>query len=100
MKFSADATQRNSSNGMEYEYSRIHSHQITDVAVRICHAPDDEDHPISDSQLVYDQIREVNNKVSFESVDGDCGHRIWPTVYGSAEFYDWLLANKQLMQKS
>ena len=57
------------------------------------HGSDDDEHPASSSEKIYNALKNQNNDVKLTIYEG-VGHNSWDITYDNKEIYDWLLSKE------
>ena len=57
------------------------------------HGSDDDEHPASSSEKIYNALKDQNNDVKLTIYEG-VGHNSWDITYDNKEIYDWLLSKE------
>ena len=70
------------------DYSNLKS-----LPIWFFHGSEDDEHPASYSEKIYNALKDQNKDVKLTIYDG-VGHNSWDLTYDNQEIYDWLLSKK------
>ena len=61
------------------------------LPIWLLHGSEDETHPASNSEKIYNQLKGINPEINLTIYDG-VGHNSWDITYENDDIYDWLLS--------
>ena len=75
------------------DYSNLKS-----LPIWFFHGSEDDEHPASYSEKIYNALKDQNKDVKLTIYDG-VGHNSWDLTYDNQEIYDWLLSKENSGKK-
>ena len=64
------------------------------LPIWLFHGSEDEVHPASTSEKIYNQLKDMNPKIKLTIYDG-IGHNSWDVTYHNDDIYEWLLSKNK-----
>ena len=64
------------------------------IPLWLLHGSDDDVHPASNSEKIYNELKDINPEVRLTIYDG-VGHNSWDITYDNSDIYDWLLSKQK-----
>ncbi len=67
---------------------------LRDMPLWLLHGSDDDTHPASYSEKIYDHLKDENSEIKLTIYDG-VDHNSWDITYDNPDIYDWLLSKQK-----
>ena len=67
---------------------------LKNLPIWLFHGSEDDVHPASRSEKIYNQLKDINPEIKLTIYDG-IYHNSWDITYDNDNIYDWLLSNSK-----
>ena len=67
---------------------------LKNIPLWLLHGSDDDVHPASNSEKIYNELKDINPEVRLTIYDG-VDHNSWDITYDNSDIYDWLLSKQK-----